>query len=111
MVRDAVCRERVSGVIFPVSREFTGKKLVFRSFLPSLVTCVRPFPLASGQNSLLSLTGNAKCITGNALLKTGKFIFSRGNLSVRCEILMFFVVANDAGETEAMAPDGVAEGA
>lgn len=29
MVRDAVCREPVSGVIFPVNREFTGKKWFF----------------------------------------------------------------------------------
>jgi hypothetical protein len=29
VVRDAVCREPVSGVIFPVNREFTGKFALF----------------------------------------------------------------------------------
>ena len=29
VVRDAVCRELVSGVIFPVNREFTGKFAFF----------------------------------------------------------------------------------
>ncbi|GAB5482650.1 MAG: hypothetical protein Pars92KO_24070 [Parasphingorhabdus sp.] len=64
MVREAVCRERVSGEKVPAIGQFTGKLSTFPAFLREPGAYNLAFLRASGTNSLLDISGNIKSVTG-----------------------------------------------